>query len=218
MLRRVLDEWLLIDGLWPNAYAWAALCSHEKQGPDKAGGYLEKAQNIPPEQWTKSTAAQLAALAGLVTAKMPGQLQNAKKAIEKALRKVDKKTGWETYFLVGRFYVDRERELPKAKAYLEMTLKIRPNCLSAKLWLARLQTIATDDKVRDLKAGTKTLEYLWDHTGKRSWRLAFFLFEAFHRGGRSADANQMWETTMRLAPADKHEQLQVDRKRIMQVT
>jgi len=217
-LRRVLDEWLLIDGLWPSAFAWAALCSHELREPDKAGDYLEKAQNLPDEIRSKGVAAQLSALTGLVTGKLPGQSEKARKSIAMAQRDVDKKTGWETFFLIGRFYADRERELLRSKAAFETALKIKPNCLCAKLWLARLQTTAADEKIRDLKTGIKTLEYLWESTGKRSWRLAFFLFEALHRAGRSADANQMWEKAMQLAPAERHEQLQLDRRMIMETT
>lgn len=217
-LRRVLDAWLLIDGLWPNAFAWAALCSYELHDFDKASDYLEKAQNIPQELRAKGTGSQLAALTGLITAKLPGQSEKARKAITIALRDVDKKTGWETYFLVGRYYVDRERELLRAKANLETALKIKPNCLSAKLWLARLQTTAADDKIRDLKAGIKTLEYLWETTGKRAWRLAFFLFEAYHRAGRSADANLLWEKSLQLAPRERHEQLKIDYKMVMETT
>jgi tetratricopeptide (TPR) repeat protein len=218
-LRRVLDDWLLIDGLWASAFQWAALCSYELQDYDKASDYLEKAQNLPEEaRRSKNASAQLSALTALIYGKLPGQLEKARKAIVAALRDVDKKTGWETYFLVGRFYVDRERELLRAKANFETALKVKPNCLCAKLWLARLQTTAADDKIRDLKAGIKTLEYLWDTTGQRSWRLAFFLFEALHRSGRSADANLMWEKSLKLAPGERHEQLKNDRKMVMETT
>lgn len=218
-LRRVLDDWLLIDGLWAAAFQWAALCSYELQDYDKAADYLEKVQNLPEEaRRSKNAQSQLAALTALIYGKLPGQSEKARKAVVAALRDVDKKNGWETYFMVGRFYVDRERELLRAKANLELALKVRPSCLPAKLWLARLQTTASDDKIRDLKAGIKTLEYLWDTTGKRSWRLAFFLFEAFHRAGRSADANGMWERAIQLAPAERHDQLKTDRKMVMETT
>ncbi len=217
-LRGVLDEWLLIDGLWPSAFAWAALCSYEMEEIDKAFDYLEKARNSPSDVWTKSTVAQLGALTGLVTAKMPGQASKSSREISRAITKVDKKSGWETYFLVGRYYVEREHNASRAKAHLESALKIRPNCLCAKLWLARLQTTSKDPKVRDLAGGTKSLEYLWEHTGKRSWRLAFFLFDAYQQGKRTSEANQMWEIALRLAPADQHEQLKKDRDEILKMS
>lgn len=214
-LRRVLDDWLLIDGLWHTAFAWAALCSHELQDSDKASEYLEKSQNIPPEFQSKSSMAQLAALTAVVVAKLPAQAPRAAKAAAAALRDADKKIDWATYFLVGRYYADRERELSRAKANFESALKIKPNCLSAKLWLARIQTTAADEKVLDPKAGLKTLEYLWTTTGKRSWRLAYFQFEALHRAGRAEDADLMWEQALRLAPAQRHEQMRADRKRLL---
>ena len=219
-LQSVLDAWLLIDGLWPNAFAWAALCSVELRDYAKAAAYLEKVEKIPTEAGRQSRyiTVQLSALTGLVKSKLPGQSGKAAKAIETALRDVDKKNGWETYFLVGRYYVDRERELRKAKANLEKSLKIKPNCPGARLWLARIQTTSSNDDVRDLKAGTKTLETLWHSTGQRSWRLGYFLFEAFHRGRRSADANRIWEKTLELAPSERHEQIKKDRTALLAST
>ena len=57
-----------------------------------------------------------------------------------------------------------------------------------------------------------------DMTGQRSWRLGYFLFEAFHRGGRSADANRMWEKTLELAPSERHEQIKKDRTALLAST
>jgi tetratricopeptide (TPR) repeat protein len=219
-LRRVLDAWLLIDGLWPSAFAWAALCSLELQDHEKATAYLQKVEKIPAEAGRQSrfATAQISALTGLVKSKQPGQQGKASKAIEIALRDADRKSGWETYFLVGRYYVDREREMLKAKANFEKALKIKPYCPSARLWLARIQTSSSNEEIRDLKAGTKTLESMWKSTGERSWRIGYFLFEAFHRAGRSADANRMWEKTLELAPTTRHDQIKKDRAALLAST
>lgn len=219
-LRRVLDAWLLVDGRWPNAFAWAALCSYELHDYDKAMSYLEKAENLNSEigDQSKGAATQVTALSGLILSKVSGQSEKASKAITAALRDVDKKAGWETYFLVGRYFVDRDRELLKAKANLEMALKIKPNCPSARLWLARIQTRSSNEKIRDLNGGTKTLEYLWESSGERSWRLAYFLFEAYQRASRSADANRLWERTLELAPPDQQDQLKKDRTALLEST
>jgi tetratricopeptide (TPR) repeat protein len=216
LLRRVLDDWLVIDGFWQNAFAWASLCSYELGDSDNAAAYLDKAQKIPDGmRRTKRELAQLSALDGLVLSKQHGQTEKAKKAIARALRDADKHTAWETYFLVGRFYADRPMDLPRAKAHLDTALKIKPNCQSAQLWLARVQTIAASDKVRDLNAGIRSLEKLWDSTGRRSWRMAYFLFEALHRAGRAADAARFWEKAVELAPPERHEQLRLDREKLL---
>ncbi len=217
LLRRVLDDWLVIDGLWQNAFAWAALCSYELHEFEKAADYLEKAQKVPDGvHRSRRDTAQLSALTGLVRGKQQGQSDKARQAITIALRDVDKKSGWETHFLVGRFYADRPPELSRARAQFEMALKIRPNCRSAQLWLARVQTIASSEKVRDLPSAIKTLETLWESTGKRSWRIAYFLFEALHGGGRTDDAARFWDKAMELAPPERHKQLQADRKLVVE--
>jgi tetratricopeptide (TPR) repeat protein len=214
-LREALEQWLLIDPLWPSAYSWAALCAFELHEFEKAAEYLGKAQNVTDER-SKTTAAQLHALTGLIYAKLPGQSEKAKKAIGLAERDTDtnKIKNWESNFLIGRYYLDREREWLKAKARFEKSLKVRPSAACTRLWLARLQTTASSEKVRDLPRGTLTLESLWDSTGKRSWQLAYFLFEAYYRAGNSAEADRIWTRAIELAPAERHEQLESDRREL----
>lgn len=219
LLRRVLDDWLLIDGLWPAAFSWAALCAYEMDDLEKAAEYIEKAQALRTGVFeSKKPWPHLEALGGMIGFKRPGQSGKAQTAIQKALTLVDKKNDWLTYFLVGRCYVDREREMSRAKANFDKALKIKPDCLCAKLWLARVQTTAPQEGLRDVPAGTKGLEYLWEKTGKRSWRLGYFLVEAYIAGAQTAKAAMLWETVLPMAPADQRDQLQLRRKKALEKT
>ena len=200
-LRRVLDDWLVMDGQWPEAFAWAALCAYELDEISSAAVYLEKAQKLRVElSGSKKMWPQLEALTGLIRQKQLGQSAKADAALTNAVRLADRNSDWQAYFLVGRCYSERPADGARAKAHLERALAIQPNCDCAKLWLARLQTTSTLASVRDLPAGTACLEDLWVKSGRKSWRLAKILAEAYTASQRVRDAESMWKTAAELAP------------------
>ena len=208
LLRNVLDDWLLIDGLWPDAQLCGALCAYETGDMEGAYGYLEKLIDLetniykPKKPWARTEA-----LKGLVLMKMPGQTTKAKTAMQRAAQLVDKKTDWETYFILGRSCADRDREAAKAKIHLENALKIKPNFPLAKLWLARVQTSATSDKIHDPQSAVKTLESLWKSSGERSWRMADWLSQAYRAAGETDAAARTMTVAVSLAPPEFQGQL-----------
>ncbi len=213
LLRKVLDDWLLIDGLWPDAQICGALCAYETGDVEGAYGYLEKLIDLetniykPKKPWARTEA-----LKGLVFMKMSGQTSKGKAALQRAVQFLDKKSDWETYFVLGRCYADRDQDAAKAKVNLENALKIKPNFPSAKLWLARVQTTATSEKVRDPEAAAKTLESLWKSSGERSWRMADWLSQAYRAAGKTDAAARMVATAVTLAPQEFHKTIQSERK------
>lgn len=217
LLRRVLDDWLLIDGLWPAAYTWAALCAYEMDDLEKAADYLDKAQNLRVNVFESTKPwPHLEALSGLIGLKRPGQSAKAQAAIQKALLLMDKKNDWETYFIVGRCYVDREREISRSKANFDKALKIKRDCLCARLWLARVQTTAKQAGPRDVDAGTQALEYLWEKTGKRSWRLGYFLVEAYIAGLQLGKEAKLWDRVLEMAPREQRDQIIANHKKALE--
>jgi tetratricopeptide (TPR) repeat protein len=207
-LRRVLDDWLILDGQWPEAYAWAALCAYELDAMDSAADYLEKARRLGTDpSRSKKLPSQLEALTALIRRQQPGQAAKAESALANALRLADKNSDWETYFLLGRCYFERADDGVRAKSHFERALAIRPTADCAKLWLARLQTTSTVPAVRDVYGGTTSLEQLWEKHGRSSWRLASFLAEAYSAAQRPVDAEAMWKTASELAPANQNVRL-----------
>ncbi len=214
-LRKVLDDWLLIDGLWPQAHSWGALCAYELEDYAAALDYVEKADEIRVNvfrarvQWP-----ELAALYGLIGRKLPGQSVKANKSLAEALKLIDRNVHVEAYFLLARCYSERPEEHLKAKANFENSLKLRPNYVCAQLGLARLQATSNNDKVRDQVAGTKTLERLWAKTGKRSWRVAYYLVEAYDASRQPNEAAKYWQIVMDSdAPAEWKEKIAKERQK-----
>jgi tetratricopeptide (TPR) repeat protein len=205
-LKRVLDDWLRIDGMWPEAFCWAALCAYELGDTESAWNHVEKAGEIRQElRWHKSWA-HGEALRGLigykiraVKSKAAGFLQSAQIHANK-----NKKSDWLTYFLVGRANFENDKQASTALANFEKALKIHPNEACVKYWYGRLQTTTTSPKVRDVKAGTAMLENLWDRSAKKSWRLSVALVLAYDAGKQPAKANAKWELTLQLAPKAEH--------------
>lgn len=213
-LRRVLDDWLVMDGQWPEAFAWAALCAYELDEISSASVYLEKAQRLRADLYhSKKRWPALEALTVLIRRRQLGQSYKADAALSRAIKLADKNSDWETYFLLGRYYSERPDEGVRAKTHFQRALTIQPNCDCAKLWLARLQTTSTLATVRDLTTGTAYLEQLWDKSGRRSWRLARFLAEAYSASQRIEDAEAMWSRAAELAPVEVQHQLDRHRKR-----
>jgi tetratricopeptide (TPR) repeat protein len=207
-----IDDWLRIDGLWPQAFCWGALCAYELGDYEKAAEWSEKADQLRVEIFqSRKPWAQIEALQGLIALNTPGQRSRSMGFIQKAMSHADKVKDWETHFVAGRTLAENERQASRAKAYLEKALAIKPSCLCAKYWLARLQTTSADKSVQDVAAGTKLLESLWSRTGKRSWRISFALVRAYDAAERTADSDRQWATTLAMAPAGKHAELKSQR-------
>jgi hypothetical protein len=72
-LRRVLDDWLVLDSQWPEAFGWAALCAYELDEIDAAANYVKKAEAL---RWaltgSKRKWPHLEALTALIYQKQPG--------------------------------------------------------------------------------------------------------------------------------------------------
>lgn len=190
-LRQVLDDWLVLDAHWPQAYAWAALCSYELGDTAAASVYLEKAQRVQADQFGKRAAPQLEALAGLILRNQAGQAAKSRTAIANANRLADKHSDWQTHFLLGRCYFEQTDDAVRARTHFQRALAIEPDCDCAKLWLARLQTTSSLDEVRDVYTGIAQLEQLWNKCGHRSWRLAGCLADAYSAAKRDKDAEAL---------------------------
>jgi tetratricopeptide (TPR) repeat protein len=207
-LKIVIDDWLRIDGLWPDAFCWGALCAFELGDYEKAQELVERADKIRTEVLgSRKTWSQVEALQGLIASRAPGQRGKSTGFIDKAMGHVDREKDWVTHFVAGRAASEHERLATKAKAYFDRALKIKPNSLCVKYHLALLQTTSPNKSVVDVAAGTKLLESVWSRTGKRSWRMSFALVKAYDAAKRKADADNQWEATLALAPAGKHAEL-----------
>jgi tetratricopeptide (TPR) repeat protein len=192
-----------MDGQWPEAFAWAALCAYELDDIRSAADYLEKAQRLNADlSRSNKKLPQLEALAAIIRRKQPGQAIKAEAALANAIRLADKNSDWETYFLLGRYYFEVPDDGVRAQMHFQRALAIESNCDCARLWLARLQSTSTLPTVRDLYAGTTCLEQLWKKSGEQSWRLACFLAEAYSASERETEAEEMRRTAAELAPAD----------------
>ncbi len=212
-LKRVIDDWLLLDGLWPDAFCWAALCNYELGNYRMAWEQVEKAAELRQTLQFPKAWAQGEALRGMIAAKLPdrrnksaGFLQTAGVFVAK-----DKKTNWETFFLLGRASCENDKLAGKAKSNFDKALKINGDAACVRYWYGRLQTTTTTASIRDVKAGTETLEDLWKHSTKQSWRLAHAMVLAYDAAERNADAKATWELVQSLAPKEAQEQLQTER-------
>lgn len=208
-LKQVIDDWLAIDSLWPDAFCWAALTNYELGNYEAAWNFVDRAAELRqtlrfPKAW-----AQGEALRGLIAARLPerrgkaaGHLQSAQVYVNK-----DKNTNWEVFFLVGRAAVENDKQAAKARSSFDKALKINPEAACVKFWYGHLQITTTTATVRDVAAGTKTLEGLWDKSTKKSWRLAHELALAYDAAFRTADADSTWKVVLELAPAEYHDKL-----------
>lgn len=208
-LKQVIDDWLSIDGLWPDAFCWAALTNYELGNYEAAWDFVDRAAQLRqtlrfPKAW-----AQGEALRGLIAARLPerrgkaaGHLQSAQLYVNK-----DKNTNWEVFFLVGRAAVGNDKQAAKARSSFDKALKINPEAACVKFWYAHLQITTTTATVRDVAAGIKTLEGLWEKSARKSWRLAHELVLAYDAAFRKADADSTWKVVLELAPPEHHDEL-----------
>lgn len=212
-LRGVLDAWLLIDGLWPEAHCWAALCAYELGELQSADDYCSKARSLYQEQIDRSKPnPQIRALEGLIWMKREGASARAKDALAEAerLSRKKKSNDWQTFFLVGRAWADRpfEADQRKALAKFNDALKHDPECRCAEIAKARLQTTTRHEKLKDLEQGIATLERHWKSTGERSWRLAVDLARAYRAAGNSAASASFCEAAFSFAPLECREDIE----------
>lgn len=217
-LRQSIDEWVLLDSLWPEAFCWAALSNYELGEYQMAWEQVERATELRqvlrlPKPW-----AQGDALRGLIAAKLPDRRGKASNFLLSANTAVsrDKNSSWVVLFLLGRAACENEKTEAKAKTYFERSLKIRAESPCVKYWLGRLLSIASTETVRDTDAGIKTLEELWQGSPKNSWRLAHQLVLAYDGAKREAEAKATWDLLANLAPKDELENLQNERETIRQ--
>lgn len=198
-----VDDWQQTDLLWPGGYHWKALCAYELGDITEAETHANKAEDLrTKELGMTDPVSESEAVLALVHMKMGGKYAaRAKDRFSKALRLSNKEPSWFTNFVMGRSYAERETDATRAKVELERSLKVKPKNPCATVWLARLQTTAKKETVRDVAAGTQTLEAMWTESGGRSWRLGYFLVEAYVAANRKADAETLWKTVLALAPA-----------------
>lgn len=213
-LKRVIDDWVLLDGLWPDAFCWAALCNYELGNYEEAWANVEQAAELRttlrfPKAW-----AQGEALRGLIAAQMRERRNKSAGFLQAAslFAAKDKNTNWETHFLIGRASFDNDKMAAKAKASFEKALKIQPDAACVQYWNARLQTTSSVPAVRDVERGTKTLETLWARSTKTSWRLSNALVTAYDAYDQEAKSKDLWEITLQLAPKAEHDGLIEARK------
>lgn len=213
-LKRVIDDWVLLDGLWPDAFCWAALCNYELGNYEAAWENVEQAAELRttlrfPKAW-----AQGEALRGLIAAQMRERRNKSAGFLQAAslFAAKDKNTNWETHFLIGRASFDNDKTAAKAKASFEKALKIQPDAACVQYWNARLQTTSTVPAVRDVEQGTKTLETLWQRSTKTSWRLSHALVVAYDAYDQEAKSKELWDITLQLAPPTEHQRLIESRK------
>lgn len=212
-LRAAIDEWVAADEYWPEAYVWAALCAVELKNYQLATSYLKKATEVRAQLWgTKKPWPPLVALSALIEFNDPKTKTSAASDARRATNILDKKRDWQTNFILGRCYADRDSESGKSRVYFEKALEIEPAARCATLWLGRMQTQTTNEKARDLAAGTKLLEQLWVDTGKRSWRQAMYLAQAYTAAGKSADATPLWDRAFELAPPENRREVEEAKK------
>ncbi|MDB5334526.1 MAG: hypothetical protein JWN70_145 [Planctomycetaceae bacterium] len=209
-LKQVIDDWVLIDGLWPEAFCWAALTNYELGNYEAAWDNVERAAELRKTLRFSKAWAQGEALRGMIAAQIPerrgkaaGHLQSAQLYVNK-----DKNTNWQAFFLVGRAVVENDKQAAKARTNFDKALKINPDAACVKYWNAHLQITTTTSTVRDVATGTKTLEALWEKSTKQSWRLAHKLVLAYDAAYRKADADRTWAVVLELAPKEKHDELQ----------
>lgn len=198
-----VDDWQQTDLLWPAGYHWKALCAYELGDITEAETHANKAEDLrTKELGMTDPVSESEAVLALVHMKMGGKYAaRAKDRFSKAVRLSNKEPSWFTHFVMGRSFAERETDATRAKVELERSLKVKPKNPCATVWLARLQTTAKKDTVRNVAAGTQTLETMWTESGGRSWRLGYFLVEAYVAANRKADAETLWKTVLSLAPA-----------------
>lgn len=208
-LKRVLDDWLRIDGLWPDALCWSALCEFELGNYDAAWDQVEKAGELRNALYYPKSWAHGEALRGLIAAKIKVRKPKAAAHLQSAMVHLNKKknSDWQTYFLLGRAYYDNDKMAPKSKGNFEKAMGISPDAPGLKFWYGRLLSTSTNTNVRDVKAGTKMLENLWERSAKKSWRLSSALVFAYDTAQETEKAKQKWDLTLELAPKSEHDAL-----------
>lgn len=212
-LRNVLDDWLLNDGLYPEANMWAALCAYEMGQFDDARGYLKRIENLQVDFIDlRVSRPLLTAMNGLISYRNPREHGIANRALSAARGTMDKKRDWETYFILGYAYSTQPEYHNRAAAYLNQCLEINPECLFAEVVLARLQVLSTDKNVTDIPAGVTSLEKAWKETGERSWRLAYYLVEAHDAAGNNHQSDAYWRFVANNAPQREINKLFKQRK------
>lgn len=213
-LKRVIDDWLILDALWPDAYCWAALCSYELGKYDEAWTHMEKVAELRKIHNFRKSWPQGDALRGMIAAKLKDLKSKSAGFINVATLSAgkDRRPSWETYFLLGRATYENEKLAPKTKLHFEKALKINPDAACVKYWQGRLLTTTTSSGVRDPQAGTEVLETLWKRSTKQSWRLAHALVVAYDAAGRDDQAELTWRLVEDLAPKTEQEQLQKARE------
>jgi len=208
-LFEAVDHWQRADSLWPAGYHWKALCAYELGDISEAEAHANKAEEIRTRELNLTDpVSESEAILALVHTKMGGKYAaRAKERFSKAVRLYTKQPSWFTNFVIGRCYAEKESDATRAKVELEKSLKAKPKNPCATVWLARLQTIAKKETVRDVAMGTETLEAMWNASGKRSWRLGYFLVEAYVASDRKTDAEALWKRVLSLAPAGEQNAL-----------
>ncbi len=213
-LQKSLDAWREIDGLWPDALVFAALCSFELGDDQKAGQLVDEAFATretlrQPKAW-----AQGPALRALLSLRIPEQRGKTTGLLQEAqsISGKSKEPDWLALFLVGRVNAEKDIWSAKAKASLERVQKIRPEATCAGVWLARVQTTSTNDSVRDPAAGLKVIESLWKASDQRSWRLGSSLVIALHAADRDDDAAKVWDSILPEIPESQRESLDAQRR------
>ncbi|MDB5388711.1 MAG: hypothetical protein JWM11_4357 [Planctomycetaceae bacterium] len=212
-LKQSIDDWVLIDGLWPEAYCWAALCSYELGDYEAAWNHVERAAALRETLLYPKAWAQAEALRGMIAAKLSDRKSKAENHLQLANTYVlkEKNTNWVVFFLMGRANCENEKSVGKAKMNFEKALKIKPDATCVQYWYARMKSTTTTPAIRDVAAATNTLEDLWKHSTKKSWRLAYSLVLAYDSASRAGDADATWDFVQKLAPKSDRDNMQQER-------
>jgi hypothetical protein len=213
-LKRAIEDWLLFDGLWPEAYCWAALCNYELADYELAWSQVDLTAELRTKLQFSTAWAQGEAMRGMIAYKVPTRRSKADNHLQLATLYAnrDKKTNWMVFFMMGRATCENDKGAGKSKMNFEKALKINADAICVKYWYAQLQTSTSTAAIRDVETGTKTLEELWKQSTKKSWRLAYALVLAYDSGKRDADANATWDLVQSLAPKTEIDNLKQGRE------
>src|SRR5262249_28003589 len=156
---------------------------------------------------TRRLVSQIYATRAFVAIGIPQQRSKFDGFLLKAISDADKQNDWQTHYIAGRAVMEPGRQDSKAKALFGRAISINSRCDCANYWLACLQSTSSDQSVKDPGAGTRLLESLWSGSDKKSWRLSFALVRAYDADKKADDAEQQWNATLTLAPAEEREKL-----------
>jgi hypothetical protein len=213
-LRVGFEAQLVSDPQWPDGWFWVALCAYEQGDYEEAEiavvRGVEIFNELSHELGNVKPSSKLKALGALIGLRQKGKSVKAADDMKAAVRLAisEKENGdWATFYLAGRAAMDKSTTIGQAKARFQQALQLQET-RCAKLWMARLQTIApATASGRDVKSAVATLEECWKESNERGWRPGYFLVEAYLADGRRADADALWQRLVGQIPPARVDEL-----------